>query len=199
MMNVDFHHFVENFIMVVEAKDSYTAGHSDRVAEIAVLIGMTMELSREECYLIHIAGHLHDIGKIGIPDGILLKSGRLSQEEYAVMKMHSEIGYNIFKNNETLIDVAKIIRHHHERYDGLGYPCGLAGDEIPIGARIIAVVDSFDAMVTRRTYKEKMSFEKAKEEIVNASGKQFDPLVASLFLQLLETKDELRKIEEIVR
>lgn len=126
-MTVDFHKFIENLTAMIEAKDNYTSGHSDRVADLSYLIAKQMGYDDQFCDKLHIGAHLHDIGKIGIPDGILLKSSKLTQEEYAVMKTHSIIGYNILKNNTGLDDIPLIIKHHHERIDGNGYPDGISG------------------------------------------------------------------------
>ena len=200
-MNINFHVFVDNFVSAVEAKDAYTAGHSNRVAEISLMIAKKIGLNKETCHLIHVAGHLHDIGKIGIPDGILLKSGKLNEAEFGVMKTHSKIGYNIFKNNKELSEIASIILSHHERFDGGGYPDGIKADVIPLGARIIAVADSFDAMVTKRTYKDKMNIVEAVEELKKHSGKQFDPAVIEAFLDLLRetiTRNDILKFVEVI-
>ena len=127
-MNIDFHLFVDNFVSAIEAKDAYTAGHSDRVADMSMLLANKIGLSEPQQFAVHMAAHLHDIGKIGIPDGILLKTGKMTEAEFEVMKGHSEIGYKILKNNPELGEISKMILHHHERYDGRGYPRGLSGD-----------------------------------------------------------------------
>jgi len=185
-MNIDFHTFVENLVSVVEAKDIYTGGHSNRVADMAHALAFYLGLTDELVETIHMAAHLHDIGKIGISDGILLKPGRLSKEEFEVMKMHSEIGYKIIQKNKNMKDMALMIRHHHERFDGGGYPLGLKGLDIPIGARVIAVVDSFDAMVTKRTYKDQMTYKEALSELKLNRWSQFDPIIADSFAKLIE-------------
>ncbi len=197
-MNINFHVFVDNFVAAVEAKDAYTAGHSDRVAEISLLIASSLGLDNDTCHMVHMAAHLHDIGKIGIADGILLKSGKLNKFEYEVMKTHSEIGFNIIKNNKELRDISYMILHHHERYDGCGYPHGLSGENIPLGARIIAVADSFDAMVTRRTYKDKMSLDDAIKEIRANINTQFDSNIALTFLKLLNDSKTRNKIMDLM-
>ncbi len=197
-MNIDFHVFVDNFVSAVEAKDAYTAGHSDRVADISLLIAKELGLGDEQCHMIHMAAHLHDIGKIGIPDGILLKSGRLNKYEYEVMKTHSQIGYNIIKNNIELKEISQMILYHHERIDGRGYPNGIKGNLIPLGARIIAVADSFDAMVTRRTYKDKMSILEAINEIETNINTQFDEKVSIAFLKILSDESKVKKIVSLI-
>lgn len=198
-MEIDFHVFVDNFVAAVEAKDSYTAGHSDRVAELSIMIARVLKKDKKFCFNVHMAGHLHDIGKIGIADGILLKSGKLNSAEYEVMKTHSEIGYNILKNNEGLYDIARIILSHHERYDGNGYPDGLSGTAIPLGARIISVADAFDAMVTKRSYKDTFTIPQAIKEIEDKSGTQFDPEIAKVFLEILRNPKKLDQIKTLIR
>ena len=172
----------------IEAKDEYTRGHSHRVAEYSVLIAKELGWEQKDIINLRHAAHLHDIGKIGIPDTILNKPTRLTEEEYAVIKEHTVIGAEILKNI-TLIDyVMEVARHHHERYDGSGYPDGLKGEEIPIQARIVAVADSYDAMQSRRIYRNSLSAEVIYEEIKNNRGTQFDPEIANAFLRLLDEK-----------
>lgn len=183
---IEFHEFVDGLVMVLEAKDRYTAGHSERVAHLALHLSQFMGFSEKNSQIVHIAGHLHDIGKIGIPDGILLKTGQLSPEEYAVIQKHSEIGANIFVNIPHLSKMSDIIRYHHERYDGRGYPEGRQGDEIPIEAGIIAVADSFDAMTTNRTYRAKMEISQAYQEIIRNSEKQFHPVVVDALTKIYQ-------------
>lgn len=197
-MNIDFHTFVANFVMAVEAKDTYTAGHSDRVADIALVIAKQLKLTPKQCESVHIAGHLHDIGKIGIPDGILLKSGKLTLQEYEVIKCHSVIGYKILKENKNLQDVALAILHHHEKYDGTGYPSGLVGTNIPLTARIISIADAFDAMVTRRTYKSQMSVKDALTEIRKQCGRHFDPLMVKAFIEIFNDEDKSQAIYNLI-
>ena len=181
--DIDFHGFIESLIKTIELKDIYTAGHSKRVSEFAEFICRAMGMGRLECEYLHVAGHLHDIGKIGIPDGILLKTGRLSQAEYAIMQQHSIIGASIFENQEGFKNMAEIIRHHHERFDGMGYPDRLKGDDIPLEAAIISVADSFDAMTSSRTYRIGLSVEKAIEDIRANRGRQFHPDVVDAFIR----------------
>lgn len=196
-MNINFHVFIDNLVSTIEAKDLYTAGHSTRVADLAFIIAEHMNYNKEFCEKIHIAGHLHDIGKIGIPDGILLKSGKLTKSEFEVIKDHPLIGFEILKNNPSLKDVPLIIKHHHERFDGTGYPDQLESDDIPIGSRIIAVADSFDAMVTRRTYKSAITFESAIEELLIESHKQFDKNIVDSFLDIIKDREKLSNIKNI--
>ena len=179
----------------VEARDPYTRGHSDRVSEFAVLIGKKMGLDEKTLHTLKIGGLFHDIGKIGIPDSILLKESKLSDEEYSQIKNHPTIGAHILGNAKVFQDIIPIVKHHHERYDGKGYPSQLAGTDIPLIARITAVADAFDAMTSRRTYRDSIPIDKVKEEIARCSGTQFDPEIAKLFLDILN--NEYNSILEI--
>lgn len=170
-----YHEIIECLTEALEARDIYTKGHSERVAHMAKDIAMLYGLKPEQIELIHIAGHLHDIGKIGIPDIILNKPGKLTNQEYETIKTHCEIGYKILSKSEELKTIADIILYHHERWDGAGYPVGKKATDIPIEARIIAVSDAIDAMLTTRTYKTAMSIDMCKIEVEKNSGKQFDP------------------------
>ena len=182
----DLHEVVDALAAAVDAKDSYTCGHSERVAEISLAIAKEMNLSHEEQYLIHIGAHLHDVGKIGIPDAVISKPGRLTNEEFTLIKEHPIIGYHIVSKVKILQTVSLIVRHHHERIDGGGYPDGLAGETIPLGARIVAVADAFDAMTTTRTYKVSMSIPEALQELINCSGTQFDRDVVEVFVKIMK-------------
>ena len=176
----------------VEAKDTYTRGHSDRVAAYAVLIGEKMGLSKEELKTLKIGGLFHDIGKIGISDTILLKETKLTDDEYSEIKNHPAIGKHILSNATIFKDLIPIVYHHHEKYDGTGYPEQLKGENIPLLARIVAVADAFDAMTSRRSYRGEMDLDYVKEEIRRCSGSQFDPKVAEVFLDILTNdKDRL--------
>ncbi|HPO50990.1 MAG TPA: HD-GYP domain-containing protein [Spirochaetota bacterium] len=178
------HSFIISFVKALEAKDIYTAGHSDRVADISEKLSKFMGLDKNICRETHIAAHLHDIGKIGIPDGILLKTSKLSSGEFEVIKEHSVKGYEIIRDIEDFQSIAKIVRHHHERFDGQGYPDKLIGNDIPLASAIIAVADSFDAMTTTRSYKKSVSYKDAFEELEKNSGTQFNPEVVRHFLAL---------------
>lgn len=182
----DLHEVVDALAAAVDAKDSYTCGHSERVAEISLAIAKEMNLSDEEQYLIHIGAHLHDVGKIGIPDAVMSKAGRLTNEEFKLIKDHPIIGYNIVSKVKILQKVALIVRHHHERMDGGGYPDGLAGDDISVGARIVAVADAFDAMTTNRTYKVSMSVSDALQELIDCSDTQFDRKIVEVFVKIIK-------------
>ena len=179
----------------VEAKDPYTRGHSDRVSEYSVLLGQKLNLDDKTLHTLKIGGLFHDIGKIGIPDNILLKDSKLSDEEYSQIKNHPTIGAHMLGDADVFKDIIPIVKHHHERFDGKGYPSGLAGENIPLTARITAVADTFDAMTSKRTYRASLPIDTVKAEIERCSGTQFDPKIAKAFLSLLN--DEYDKILEI--
>ena len=179
----------------VEAKDPYTRGHSDRVSAYSVLIGEKLELSEEELHTLKIGGLFHDIGKIGIPDSILLKESKLDDEEYSQIKNHPSIGAHILGDVSMFKDIIPMVLHHHERFDGRGYPSQLKGEDIPLIARIAAVADTFDAMTSKRSYRDALPLDVVIAEIEKCSGAQFDPNIASVFLDIL--KNEYEKIEEI--
>ena len=170
----------------VEAKDAYTAGHAERLSAIAIAMGRELGLEDEELDSLQRGAILHDVGKIGVDDSILQKRGSLTDEEWERMRRHPDIGAQILKPVPQLKNAALIVRHHHERFDGHGYPSGLAGEEIPVGARILAVADAFSAMVDQRVYKEPVSRRAALEELITCAGSQFDPRVVEAFIRLVE-------------
>lgn len=161
----------------VEAKDDYVGGHVNRVAEYALLVADELGLKGEERDEVFFAAVLHDIGKIAIPDAILAKPGPLTEDEWEVMKTHSARGEAIVRQIPGLQNVARMVRHHHERYGGGGYPDGISGEAIPLGSRIVAAVDAFDAMTTDRVYRKARSVKEALEELRREAGRQFDPRV----------------------
>lgn len=179
----------------VEAKDPYTRGHSDRVSEFSVLIGKKMGLDEATLHTLKIGGLFHDIGKIGIPDSILLKDSKLNDDEYSQIKNHPTIGAHMLGDADIFKDIIPIVKYHHERYDGNGYPCQLKGSEIPLIARIAAVADTFDAMTSKRTYRNALPLETVISEFERCSGTQFDPKIASVFLEIL--KNDFSSIQEI--
>ncbi len=188
---------IETLRYTVEVKDSYTRGHSDRVAEYSVLLGKKLGLSENDLKILRIGGLFHDIGKIGVPDSILLKETKLSEDEYSQIKNHPSIGAHILSNATIFKEVIPIVKHHHERYDGKGYPSRLKGEDIPYLARITSVADSFDAMESRRVYRDSLQIDKIKEEIKNGKGTQFDPKIAEKFLEIIENDyDKIREIQE---
>jgi hypothetical protein len=178
----------------VEAKDSYTEGHLHRVSEYAVAVGTRLGLHGHDLEMLHYASMLHDIGKIGIPEDVLRKEGPLDPLQAEIMRRHPEIGARILEKLDLLRDAAPIVLYHQERYDGRldatypGYPAGLRGENIPLGARIIAVVDAFDAMTTDRPYRSALSAEVAMAELRKERSRQFDPLVVDTFLRILEER-----------
>jgi len=173
----NFEKTLESLVGMVEKRDTYTGGHSKRVAEYALLIAKEMKLSKEDCDLLYRASILHDIGKISTPDSILLKPSKLSSAEYKMVQEHVTSSYDILSSIPMYKDTADIVAYHHERYDGKGYPKGLKGDEIPFLSQIMIVADAFDAMVTNRIYKGRMSIVEAIKELKNCSGFQFSPEV----------------------
>lgn len=188
---------VQTLRYTVEAKDSYTRGHSDRVSEYSVLIGEKLGLPAEQIKTLRIGGLFHDIGKIGIPDSILLKPAKLTDEEYSQIKNHPSIGAHILGSAAIFQDIIPIVKHHHERYDGNGYPSKLKGEEIPYLARIAAVADTFDAMTSRRSYRGPIEVEHVKEEIKRCEGTQFDPQIAEVFIEILNNDfDKIKEIQE---
>lgn len=176
---------IEALAAAVDAKDPYTAGHSQRVMEYALRGGSSLSLSQDELAILEYAAILHDIGKLGIPDSILLKPGPPDPEELLVIRQHPSIGANIIKNIPFLEEARKLILHHHERYDGTGYPDGLRGTEIPVGSCLIAIADAFDTMTTDRLYHAAISAEHALEELHRCSGTQFCPLAVDAFISSL--------------
>lgn len=186
---------IETLRYTVEAKDTYTRGHSDRVSAYSVLIGEKLGLDPKDINTLRIGGLFHDIGKIGVPDSILLKESKLTDDEYSEIKNHPAIGAHILSNATIFQDVIPIVKHHHERYDGNGYPGKLKGEDIPYLARIAAVADAFDAMTSKRTYRNSLPIEIVKQEIEKNKGTQFDPNLADIFLSILN--NEYEKIQEI--
>ncbi len=156
---------IVSLALTVEARDPYTDGHCERLAKYAVALGKTLALSSGELAALSRGGYLHDVGKIGIPDSVLLKPGRLTPSEYSLIKSHSVIGERLLGNLRSLAPVRPIVRHHHERLDGTGYPDGLRGDAIPLLAQVVATVDVFDALTTTRPYRRALSYEEAMKEL----------------------------------
>lgn len=179
--------------LAVDAKDVYTRGHSDRVAYYAVKIGKSFNLDEESLQRLEIAGVFHDIGKIGITDDILFKTDKLNEEEYVEIKKHPIKGAHILSAVSMFKDIVPLIKHHHERIDGRGYPFGIKGEEIPFLARIISVADAFDAMTSDRQYRSKLGLSEAKKQLATNSGTQFDANVVEKFLTLLDDYDSMLK------
>ncbi len=177
---------VMTIVNTIDAKDEYTKGHSQRVAEYAVALAEELGMSEDEIERIRYIGLLHDIGKIGVPDAILNKPGRLNNTEFSLMKLHTVVGGDILKDINSMEELDEGAKYHHERYDGKGYPEGLVGEQIPFVARIICIADAYDAMTSHRVYRKRLSDEAVQEEIARCAGTQFDPGLAEAFLQLLK-------------
>jgi HD-GYP domain-containing protein (c-di-GMP phosphodiesterase class II) len=175
---------IEVILTVLDARDPYTFSHSLRVTEIAVLIATDMKLPAEKIRTIHEAAYMHDIGKVGIPDRVLNKMGRLTRDEMLYMQAHPRIGYNVLSRLPLFKGIAEIVLCHHERWDGLGYPAGLKGEEIPLESRIIAVADAFDAITSDRPYRKGQTMAFGIEEIQRHREDQFGPRVVDHFLNI---------------
>lgn len=180
----------------IDAKDKYTNGHSLRVAEYSKMIAAKMNMTEAEQEDIYYIGLLHDIGKIGIPDEIINKTSKLTDEEYAIIKTHPVIGSEILEKMSELPDIMVGARWHHERYDGKGYPDGLAGENIPFVARIIGVADAYDAMSSTRSYRGVLPQETIRGEIQKGAGTQFDPVIAEVMLQIMDEDTEYKLKEK---
>ncbi|MBU9711577.1 HD-GYP domain-containing protein [Evansella tamaricis] len=174
----------------LDARDKYTSYHSKNVAYYSSEIGKGMGLPTKICEILYVGGLLHDVGKIGVPEAILNKPSKLTDEEFEKIKQHPSIGYNMLKHipdfrKNSILD---IVLHHHERFDGKGYPARLKGEEIPLGARITAIADAFDAMTSRRIYRDDKGLEYALNELTNGENTQFDPEITKTFLSLIQAK-----------
>lgn len=187
---------METLAHTIDAKDNYTSGHSTRVAKYAREIAKRMGMDEKTQNTLYFMGLLHDIGKIGIKDDIINKPGGLTEEEFFTIKRHSTIGYDILRDMSEISDIEKGARWHHERYDGTGYPDGLKGEEIPEYARIICVADAYDAMTSKRSYRDSMPQAKVRDEIMKGRGTQFDPRIADVVLAIMDEDTEYRLREE---
>jgi HD-GYP domain-containing protein (c-di-GMP phosphodiesterase class II) len=183
-LNAMFLGTLEALTASIDAKDRYTCGHSQRVAHLTQKLAKAVGLDEQTVSRTRIAGLVHDVGKIGVPERVLLKPGKLNDEEFAWIRKHPEMGYRILKDIPQLVDILPGVLYHHERWDGYGYPTGLAGEGIPLQARLITLADSFDAMSSTRTYRTKLTREEVLEEIDRCAGSQFDPSLAPVFLKL---------------
>ena len=181
-----FQHVIQTIAEAIDAKDTYTNGHSGRVADYSREIAKRYGYSEQKQKDIYMMGLLHDVGKIGVPDAVINKPAKLNDEEYELIKNHPVMGARILKNIKEMPSLATGARWHHERYDGKGYPDGLSGSEIPEEARIIAVADAYDAMSSRRSYREPLPQGVVREEIMKGKGTQFDPEFAQIMLEMID-------------
>ena len=176
------------FNQLLDLKDLNTGVHSTRLAEWGMRVGQELGLEESQLRNLEVAGLLHDIGKVGIPDAILRKPGKLDTDEYALMKKHPEYGWVVLRMLPGFERAALDVLHHHETFDGKGYPAGLRESEIPIVSRIVSVIDAFDAMVSSRPYRKGLPYEEAVRRLILASGAQFDPVVVQCFLSFAQTE-----------
>jgi putative nucleotidyltransferase with HDIG domain len=188
--------FAKGLIATLDARDRYTAGHSAAVAMYAADIAQRMDLTPEHRELAYLCGLVHDIGKIGLPAGLLEKPGALTLDERREMQRHAEIGERILANVDTYGEIASVVRHHHERVDGQGYPDGLSGDEIPILSRIIAVADAYNAMTSDRPYRDAMPSRVARLRLAQAVETQFDTSVVAAFEAILASASEAYRLAQ---
>ncbi len=183
--------------MLLDLKDLNTGLHATRLAEWAVRVGELLDLSPRELRDIENASLLHDIGKIGVAEEILKKPGRLTREEYEAVKKHAEFGWAILRKIPSLEDASLLVLHHHERVDGRGYPSGLVGEQIPLGARIVAVVDAFDAMLSSRSYRDGLGVTESLRRLEESAGTQFDARIVKLFVRL--ARGEVEEISSLTQ
>lgn len=178
-----YHDLVQSIVSALEARDPHTAEHSVRVGNMVEKTCQLMGLSYNTTTMIHMAAHVHDIGKIALPDAVLIRRTRLSTDQHQLLKEHSRVGYEILRGCESLKEVATIVLHHHEHWDGSGYPSQLAGEGIPFGARLVCLCDSIDAMLGKRKSSKSMTAEECKREIEANSGSMYDPQLTSFVLE----------------
>ena len=187
---------VTSLALAVDAKDQFTHGHSQKVSAYAALIAADANLTAAEVEEIRLAGLLHDVGKVGIPEAILNKSGPLDAEEWEIMKSHTELGSQILDPLKAMERVRKMVRHHHEYFDGSGYPEKLSGENIPLGSRIIAIADSYDTITSERAYKKPRTPQTAIAELERCAGIQFDPQLVAVFIEILrQNPDPIADLE----
>ncbi|MHC4134278.1 MAG: HD domain-containing phosphohydrolase [Planctomycetota bacterium] len=175
---------LDAMVSAIESRDCETKHHCRRVQAYAVMLAQRIGVTPEQLVDISYGALLHDVGKIGVPDSILLKPGRLSEEEWATMRTHAHIGHQMIRRIKFLKGAAEIVLYHHERWDGAGYPHGTSGEEIPLGARIFSIIDTFDAITSKRPYKEALPIQVARDEIQRCAGTQFDPRLVAEFLRI---------------
>ena len=178
----------KTLLSTISAKDTYTLGHSERVSTYAVMLGEALNLSLNEISILQYAGLLHDIGKIEIPKDVLNKAGSLTCEEFELVKMHPVYSANILESLADIDQLVDFVKHHHEKYNGTGYPSGLYGNQISLGARILCIADSYDAMISERPYCGAKSTDEALEELQKCAGEQFDPELVEVFSSIMKAK-----------
>ena len=191
-------HLITRLSHVLRNHDMYTDGHNHRVGEVARSIAEALALPSHVVQQIQDAGSLHDIGKLEVPTSYIRKSGALSAGEYDQIKLHPELGAKILYRFPVLLNLIEGVLYHHERFDGLGYPFGLCGEEIPLSARIIALADTFDAMTSERSYRKAMGTDEALEELMRCSGSQFDPRLVEVMTSLRRDLDRIPHFQRIV-
>ncbi len=174
----------------IEAKDTYTEGHNERVSHYVVALANVAGLSKKDKEIVRIAGFLHDIGKIGVPDNVLNKKGSLDELEFAIIRSHPEKGQEILEPLHSLMEIREVVLYHHERYDGKGYPCGLKSEQIPVCARILAIADTYDAMTTTRPYRKSLTKSEAIRRLEEGAGQMWDPVLVKTFIKLLQNSEE---------
>lgn len=184
----------KTLLRALDAKDNYTFGHSMRVAYYSLALGREYGLNEEELYELELSALFHDIGKIGVPDSVLLKPSRLEEDEFLKMKKHPSLSYEILQDFDVFQEVAVYAKHHHERFDGRGYPDNLKGEDIPLFSRIILIADTFDAMTSTRPYRKGLSYDIAFSELLEFSGSQFDPGLVQVFISAM-SKEALKNEE----
>jgi putative two-component system response regulator len=183
---------VTSLALAIDAKDHYTQGHSQKVSAYAVMIAHALGMNQTEVEEIRLAGLLHDIGKVGIPEVILNKSGPLDTSEWVTMKTHTELGAKILEPLAAMCRIREMVGHHHEFYDGSGYPAHLSGERIPVGARVIAIADAYDTITSERTYKKARSPEEAFAELERCATNQFDPEIVRVFVETMRRAPQQR-------
>lgn len=189
---------IQTVINVIEVKDKYTRGHSERVMEMGLLVGELLDMNRDQLRTVRLAGLLHDVGKIGVSALAIKKPGKLTDDEFELMKQHPVVGARVIGSIENAEEIAAVVRNHHEKWDGSGYPEGFAGEDIPVIARVLAIADSWDAMYADRVYREALSEDECLCEIEKGAGSQFDPRIASIFVQSFRNDEDFcRRVREI--
>ena len=198
-LEIHYTETIEALVSALEARDPYTQAHAGRIRDTAMALSGALQLSMDQRRAVRLGSILHDVGKIGISDSILLKAGPLTDEEWVIMRSHPEIGERMLQGIDFLHAALPIVRHHHERWDGTGYPDRIAGEAIPVGARIVAVCDAFDAMTSDRPYRAALPIEEALEELQKNAGAQFDPACVDVLVEVMREAGDENLAERFVR